>query len=137
MSTDIAERESAADAATDRPTIYFDGLTNRRHVVELCLGSTLDLIEDGAVVASWAYDDLRAGDGVRGMLRLKCTTGLPLARLEVFDLPTQAEIRGRAGSLDKDRGGGHAHTGRIVAWSLAAIVSIFLVVVYGRSLPSD
>ncbi len=129
--TEIEEGGYAADGAAARPAIYFDGVTNRRHVVELCLGANLDLIEDGAVVASWRYDELRAVDGGKGTLRLKCLSSLPLARLEVFDPPTQAEIRSRAGNLDKDRGGGHAQTGRIIAWSLAAIVSILLVVTYG------
>src|SRR5262249_32644389 len=68
-----------------------------------------------------------------GALRLKSVSALPLARLEVFDPSIQAEIRARARYLEKDRGGGPAPTGRIVAWSLAAIVSLFVVVVYGMA----
>jgi Zn-dependent protease with chaperone function len=135
--------ENAASSATapgntvDRPAIYFDGTSNRRHVVEVRFGDGLDIVEDGAAVASWPYDDLRSVDNGQRALRLKCTSSLPLARLEVFDPPTQAAIRTRARCLENDRGGGHAHPGRIVAWSLAAIVSIFLVVVYGMPLVAE
>ena len=70
-------------------------------------------------------------------MRVKNISGLPLARLDIFDPGAQAEIAARARYLQSGRGGGHAHTGRIVAWSLAAIVSIFLVVVYGMPLVAN
>jgi Zn-dependent protease with chaperone function len=127
---------AVADGVGPRPAIYFDGVTNRRHTVELGFGGDLNLLEDGVTVASWRYDDLRAVDGARGALRVKNISGLPLARLEVFDPSAQAEIAARARYLDIGRGG-RAHTARIVAWSLAAIVSIFLVVVYGMPLVAE
>jgi Zn-dependent protease with chaperone function len=128
---------SIAAAAGNKQAIYFDGTSNRRHTVQVRFGDGLDIIEDGATVASWPYGDLRAIDNGEGALRLKSVSALPLARLEVFDPSIQAEIRTRARYLEKDRGGGHAHTGRIVAWSLAAIVSIFVVVVYGMPLVAE
>jgi Zn-dependent protease with chaperone function len=112
-------------------------VTNRRHIVDLGFGADLSLLEGGVTVASWRYDDLRAVDGARGTLRVKNISGLPLARLDIFDPSAQAEIAARARHLQSGRGGGHAHTGRIVAWSLAAIVSIFLVVVYGMPLVAN
>jgi Zn-dependent protease with chaperone function len=112
-------------------------VTNRRHIVDLGFGADLSLLEGGVTVASWRYDDLRAVDGARGTLRVKNMSGLPLARLDIFDPSAQAEIAARARYLQTGRGGGHAHTGRIVAWSLAAIVSIFLVVVYGMPLVAN
>jgi hypothetical protein len=120
----------ADSGAGPRPAVYFDGVTNRRHIVDLGFGADLSLLEGGVTVASWRYDDLRAVDGAWGTLRVKNISGLPLARLDIFDPSAQAEIAARARYLQTGRGG-HAHTGRIVAWSLAAIVSIFLVVVYG------
>jgi Zn-dependent protease with chaperone function len=136
--SDSAASIAAAPAnSRDRPAIYFDGTSSRRHTVQVRFSDGLDIIEDGAALASWPYDDLRAVDNGKGALRLKCTSSLPLARLEVFDPPTQAEIRTRTRYLENDRGGGHAHTGRIVAWSLAAIVSIFVVVVYGMPLVAE
>ena len=70
-------------------------------------------------------------------MRVKNISGLPLARLDISDPSAQAEIAARARSSPSGRGGGHAHTGRIVAWSLAAIVSIFLVVVFGMPLVAN
>jgi len=116
--------------------MHFDGLTNRRHAVALRFGATLDIAEDGIDIASWPYDDLRMVDGGPGTLRLKSVSALPLARLEVFDPAAQRQITEHARFL-KGEGGGPAHTGRIVAWSLAAVVSIFVVVVYGMPLAAD
>lgn len=127
---------ASGGGAADRPPIYFDGVTNRRHIVALGFDRNLELSEDGIVVASWPYDDLRATDGAPGTLRLKCVSALPLARLEVADSATQAEIRLRAGFLEVERGGS-AHVGRIVAWSLAAVVSIAVIVVFGVPLVAE
>lgn len=127
---------AAYDGKASQLAIYFDGVTNRRHVVAIAFGANLDVVEDGVAIASWPYDDLRAADGGPGTLRLKCASGLPLARLEVFDPAAQADIRKRARFLESDRGGS-AQTGRIVAWSLAAIVSIVLIVTYGMPLVAE
>jgi len=78
---------------------------------------------------------VRMVDGVPGTLRLKCVTGLPLARLNVSDAATQAEIRDRTKSLEIDRGS--PQTGRIVGWSLAAICSIVLIVAFGVPLVAE
>src|ERR1700758_3555692 len=135
--SDISGSGVVADRGTgQRPAVYFDGVTNRRHIVDLGFGADLSLLEDGVTVAAWPYDDLRAVDGAQGALRVKNISGLPLARLDIFDPGAQAEIAARARYLEIGRGG-RAHTGRIVAWSLAAIVSIFLVVVYGMPLVAN
>jgi Zn-dependent protease with chaperone function len=125
-----APDQPASGGAAPRPAIYFDGATNRRHIVALHFGPALELSEDGVAVASWAYDDLRAVDGGPGTLRLKCISALPLARLEVPDPAAQAEISARARFLQVERGGS-AQTGRVVGWSLAAVTSIVLVVIFG------
>ncbi len=127
----------ADSGAGPRPADYFDGVTNRRHIVGLGFVAELILLEGGVAVVSWPYDDLRAVDSAPGTLRSKNISGLPLARLDIFDPSAQAEIVARARYLQTGRGGGHAHTGRIVAWSLAAIVSIFVVVVYGMPLVAN
>ena len=135
--SDISGSGVVADSgAGARPAVYFDGVTNRRHIVDLGFGADLSLLEGGVMVAAWPYDDLRAVDGAQGALRVKNISGLPLARLDIFDPGAQAEIAARARYLEIGRGG-RAHTGRIVAWSLAAIVSIFLVVVYGMPLVAN
>jgi len=135
-SEDGARNAAAVGSAAVRPAMYFDGVPNREHAVTLKFGPNLELIDDGVAVASWPYDDLRAADGGQGRLRLKCVSALPLARLEVQDPATQAEIRVHARFLEIERGGG-APVGRIVAWSLAAIVSIVLIVVFGVPLAAE
>jgi Zn-dependent protease with chaperone function len=126
-----------AEAASARcPAIYFDGVTNRRHTVELRFGPNLDLVENNTVLASWPYDDLRSADGAPLTLRLKCVSSLPLARLEVFDPAEQADVGVRARFLALERGG-PAQTGRIIAWSLAAAVSVVLVIFYAMPLIAE
>src|SRR5262245_15849239 len=100
----MSSGSDSADApnAAAPPAIYFDGATNRRHWVALTLGAVLEISENGVALASWRFDDLRIADGGRGTLRLKCTVGLPLARLEVSDPAVQAEIRARAAFLGAD-----------------------------------
>ncbi|MGC1776719.1 MAG: M48 family metallopeptidase [Xanthobacteraceae bacterium] len=132
--SDATPGESASGTAAGftitKPTIYFDGTTNRRHTVALAFDADLEISENGAVVASWHYDDLRNADGGLGTLRLKSLSALPLARLEISDRLVQTEIRARARFLDVDHGGGK-QTFRIVAWSLAAIASIAGIVFFG------
>lgn len=125
--------DAGAAGTAMSPATYFDGLTNRRHEVVLGFGPVLEINENGVAIASWRYDDMRQADGGEDALRLKCATGPALARLEVRDAAWQAEIRARAGFLDVGRGGS-AHTGRIVAWSLAAVASIIGMVLFGMPL---
>ena len=125
-----------AEASAPWPVIYFDGVTNRKHAVTLRFESDhLDIVTNDSGVTAWRYDDVRMVDGVPGTLRLKCVTGLPLARLNVSDAATQAEIRDRTKSLEIDRGS--PQTGRIVGWSLAAICSIVLIVAFGVPLVAE
>jgi Zn-dependent protease with chaperone function len=131
-----APHPAAADGRTAWPAIYFDGVTSRKRVVALYFGSDrLGITENGSGVAAWLYDDLRAVDGGPGMLRLKCVSDLPLARLDVSDLAAQAEIAARARFLDIEHGS--PQTARIVGWSLAAICSIALIVTFGVPLIAE
>jgi Zn-dependent protease with chaperone function len=122
--------DAGADRTAAMPATYFDGRTNRRHLVALGFGSDLDISEGAVALASWRYDDLRRADGGEATLRLKCVSGPPLARLEVPDPAQQADIRARARFLDVERGTA-GQTGRIVAWSMAAVASIVAIVLFG------
>ena len=124
------------EAAAAWPAIYFDGVTNRKHAVTLRFDSDyLDIVTNDSGVTAWRYNDVRMVDGALGALRLKCVSGLPLARLDVSDAATQAEIRGRTQSLEIDRGS--PQTARIVGWSLAAVCSIVLIVLFGVPLVAE
>jgi len=123
---------AASMAPTPMPTVFFDGLSNQKHVVELRFQPQgIDLIENGWGIGTWPYADLRRADGPPGALRIACASTLPLARLEVRDPALQAELIARSGALAPNAAAERTQIGRIVAWSLAAVVSILLVVLYG------
>jgi Zn-dependent protease with chaperone function len=127
-----------APAAQPPSAIYFDGVSNRKHVVTVRLGEhALDLIENGSGVASWSYDGLRKASSAPGMLRLANVSALPLARLEVRDVTLRDEILARCSALKDDPAATRNQTGRILAWSSAAIVSVVLVVLYGMPLLAE
>jgi hypothetical protein len=108
------------------PAVYFDGASSGKRQVTLRFGSGLDVVEDGAVVATWPFDQIRRADGTAGRLRLGCASAAPLARIEIDDGPTMEAVIARCAALDVDRGG-PAHTARIVFWSAAAIASIVVL----------
>ena len=103
-------------AQSERPTIFFDGVSSRRRQVTLTLGDALEIAEDGATPVRWAYADIRRADGPPGILRLAATSAPPLARLEIRDAVLAADVTARCLRLDEHqttRGG----IGRIVGWS--------------------
>ena len=116
--------------------VYFDGASSRKHQVTLRLGAGLDIVENGAVVATWPFDAIRRVDGPVGRLRLGCKSAAPLARVEIDDAATIDAVIARCAALDADRGGPR-QTMRIVAWSGAAICSIVAIAVYGIPFAAD
>lgn len=131
----MSETHQMQDVQTpDIPAVYFDGTSNRKRSVTLRLGDGLAIVEDGAAVAAWPYADVRRADGKKA-LRLQCVSALPLARLEIADPDAAARLVVRLPNLEAGRGA--TQTGRIVAWSLAAAVSIVLVTIYGIPLLAD
>ncbi|MBX9773039.1 MAG: M48 family metallopeptidase [Xanthobacteraceae bacterium] len=124
------------EAVQDGPAVYFDGTSSRKRQVMLRLGPSLEIVEDGTLVATWPFDDVRRADGAAGRLRLSCTSASALARLEVDDPATAAALVGRCKALDVDRGGPR-QTVRIVFWSAAAIASIVAIVIYGIPILAD
>jgi Zn-dependent protease with chaperone function len=119
----------------DGTAIYFDGTSSRKRRVTLRYGEgALDLIENGEVVAHWLYGDIRRV-ATPGTMRVRCLSALPLARLELPDEAAGEVLRSHCPLLDADRA--PRQTWRIVGWSLAAIVSIVLMTVYGIPLLAD
>jgi len=115
----------------DATGIYFDGATNRKHRVALNLASAIEISENGVFLATWAYADVRRADGPKDILRLRNIAAAPLARLEITAPATQAEILRLCKLLDGEGSPGEGSTLRIVAWSLAAAVSICAVAWFG------
>jgi Zn-dependent protease with chaperone function len=130
---------AASDAVSLGPgasAVYFDGTSSRRHEVTLVFGDRLELHEAPEIVIEWAYADIRRADGPTGMLRLTSLTAPPLARLEIRDAAVAAELISRCGHLDENSPG-RGGVAAIVGWSLAATISIILVVVFGVPLAAD
>ena len=120
----------------DGQAVYFDGQTNRKRSVVLRIADRIEIVEQEAVVAAWPLADVRRADGPpTALLRLACTSALPLARLEVEDEATKQAIISHCPSLAVGRGG--SHIARIVFWSLAAACSIVGLAVYGIPVVAD
>ncbi|MGX1346717.1 Zn-dependent protease with chaperone function [Bradyrhizobium elkanii] len=134
MESDSGQTNSAAPTAPG--AVFFDGLSNRRRIVALRLSDALEIREDGALLARWAFHDIRRADSPSGLLRLSCLTAPPLARLDIRDTGLIAALIARCDTLEEglpNRRGVAA----IVGWSLAAAVSIVLVVLFGVPLAAE
>jgi Zn-dependent protease with chaperone function len=119
-----------------RPVVYFDGMSSRRRAVVLGFADQLQINEDEQAIAAWSYADIRRADSPSGTLRLTCLTAPALARLEIRDAAVAAELTARCTRLDENipgRGG----IAKIIGWSLAATVSIVVMVLFGVPLAAD
>ncbi|CAN5361121.1 hypothetical protein BH11PSE4_BH11PSE4_33840 [soil metagenome] len=79
---------------------YFDGTSSIRHTVALRLGDSLEIWDNGLIVAAWRYADTRRADSPQGMLRVSCLTAPVLARLEIRDDVAATEVIARCPQLD-------------------------------------
>ena len=132
--------ESAPADATvrkpDAPAIFYDGMSNRRRTVEVRFNDQLEIDEDGSAPALWAYADVRRADSPPGILRVTCLSAPALARLEIRDPAVAAELVLRCTQLGEHLSDGRG-VAKIVGWSLAATVSIVLVVLFAIPLAAD
>lgn len=134
--TELDSRETVPAAPPVPGGVYFDGMSSRRRAVMLELSDALAMTEDGELLARWAYADIRRADGPSGLLRLSCASAPPLARLEIRDAQLAAMLVARCSKLD-DNLPNRKGVAAIVGWSLAAAVSIVLVVLFGVPFAAD
>ena len=127
---------AAGVAGPVRSTIYFDGASSRRRTVGLDFKEQLEINGENLSPVSWSYSDIRRVDGAPGVLRVNCLSALPLARLEIRDPSLAAELTSRCPRLGEYRADGHG-AAKIVGWSLAAAVSIVMVVLFAIPLAAD
>ena len=117
--------------------VYFDGRSSRRRAVTLVFAADgIEINQPAEAVIRWPYADIRRADGPSGMLRLACLTAPALARLEIRDPALAAELSSRCPRLDDNVPGRHG-VAAIVGWSLAAAISIVVVVLFGVPLAAD
>ncbi|MGY3440043.1 M48 family metallopeptidase [Bradyrhizobium sp. USDA 4473] len=134
MESDAGAANSAAPP--DPGGVFFDGLSNRRRVVGLKLTDALEIRQDAELLARWAFHDIRRADSPSGLLRLSCQSAPSLARLEIRDPQLIAELVARCDTLEADLPNRRG-VAAIVGWSLAAAVSIVLVVLFGVPLAAE
>jgi len=114
--------------------IFFDGLTSARRPVLVELASDGLVVRDAEerdMLARWPYGELDHLAAPAGVLRLGRSGARSLARLEVRD-PALAHAIDEA-SVPVDRSGASERRGRVtvIAWSLAASISLVVAGVYG------
>ncbi|MBI5323086.1 M48 family metallopeptidase [Bradyrhizobium sp.] len=124
------------NATGSESVIYFDGTSSRRHAATLAFADALEIAVDGEIRARWPFADIRRADSAPGTLRVSCQTAPALARLEIRDAALAAELTSRTADLDEHHLGRRG-VAKIVGWSLAAAVSIVVVVLYGVPLAAD
>jgi len=111
--------------------IFYDGETAHRQPVSLSFSSqTLDIHGEGRLVASWRYDRLARLEAPPGLMRLSSAEAPELARLEIVDDGDQSAVLSRCPALARPAHTDQGGVLKIVAWSLAAAVSLILSVVY-------
>ncbi len=114
--------------------IFLDGVTSARRPVLVELSPDGVIVRDAEerdMLARWPYGELDHLAAPEGVLRFGRVGARQLARLEVRD-PTLAAAIDEA-SVPVDRSGASERRGRIkvIAWSLAAVVSLVLGAVFG------
>jgi Zn-dependent protease with chaperone function len=130
------DRQQDAALESNGAVIFFDGRSSRRRTVSLCFADALEIREDTAAPILWAYDDIRQADHPPGLMRVRCLSAPPLARLEIRNPAIAAKLVRHCARLAEDRLDGRA-VARIVGWSLAAVISIVAVVLFAIPLAAD
>jgi Zn-dependent protease with chaperone function len=118
------------------PVTYLDGTSSRRRDASLRLADRCEILDGEELIASWPYADIRRADGPTGTLRAMCVSAPLLARLEIRDPALAADLERRCPSLDADLPGAKG-VAVIVGWSVAALVSIVLMVLFVVPLAAD
>ncbi len=130
------DNDARSDPVAAGAVFYFDGSSSRRHAVTLGFRDQLEICQGDQPLAVWSYADIRRADAPHDTLRVTCLTAPALARLEIRDAGIAAELVARCARLDDSRPGRRG-VAAIVGWSLAAAISIVVVILFGVPLAAD
>lgn len=111
--------------------IYFDGLTSRRHRVEIHLDENVLRIAGDTVYTRWTYGELEHLSAPEGLLRLGRAGAQQLERLEVRDPALAVAIDERSLPVDRSGTAERRMRGRVILWSTAAVIALVLMAIYG------
>jgi Zn-dependent protease with chaperone function len=121
----------------DQPTVFFDGRSNQRHIVTLGFEDALVIAEDGRTLARWPFADIRLADPDPEVMRLTCTSGSALARLELRDAALRTSLRNAARNLDAASESDATSIVKIVLGSLAAVAVLAVTIWFGIPVVAD
>jgi Zn-dependent protease with chaperone function len=115
------------------PAIFFDGKTTARHQATVDVTPALLRVRDadGTLLAEWPYGEIEALAAPEGLLRLGKAADPVLARLEIHDPELAAAIDELSIPVDRSGASERRQRRKVLAWSLAAAVSLVLVAVVG------
>jgi Zn-dependent protease with chaperone function len=112
---------------------FFDGATSARHdvVLDLAPAALRMLSTSGEVLAEWPYNEIERLSAPSDILRIGRKGSDALARLEVRDPALITVIGSHASGVDPGAVIERHDRMRVVAWSLAAAVSLVLLGIFG------
>jgi Zn-dependent protease with chaperone function len=112
---------------------FFNGKTSAEHdvAVELTADSLLIRAADGALLAEWPYSMLQHLPAPGDIFRLGLAKAGSLQRLEIRDSAFARAIDERSHPVDRSGRIERQQRVRVIAWSLAATVSLVLVALFG------
>jgi Zn-dependent protease with chaperone function len=115
------------------PATYFDGKTSARQAVAVELDPAALIIraDDGPVLARWPYQVLEHLPSHDGVFRLGLAGSGDLARLEIRDPAVAAAIDELSALVDRTGGVERRGRRKVVFWSIAAVISLVLVGIFG------
>ncbi len=120
------------DRSSGHRGLYYDGVHARAIDVFVTCGMTLDIVDrEGSIIERWAWKDLRLQDGPASMCRLGNDSKNTLARLETIDKDLIKTIHAAAPALEQKRKLERSGRVRVIAWIMAAIVSLGGIIFYG------
>jgi len=118
---------------TSGQAIYYDGVTSAQHrvTVELSPAALVIRDADGTILDQWAYDAIEQKSAPDNVLRLGRAGSDKLARLEIRDGHLAAAIDELSIPIDRSGRSERRARAKVVAWSVAATISLLLVAIFG------
>jgi hypothetical protein len=120
--------------STSGAGIFFDGMAGARHEVTIELEQAAVVIRGAAdcdMLARWPHDELEPVIAPSGVLRLGRLGSTVPARLEIRDVAFAAAVRALATGVDRRATESRRGRVRVVAWSVAAVVSLLVLGIFG------
>jgi Zn-dependent protease with chaperone function len=119
--------------------VFYDGLTSARREVAVDIGGDTVRVSapDGAVLAQWRFADIAPLAAPAGVLRVGLANATAAARLEIHDQALAAALLARAKPSDRIGLTDRRTRIKVVAFSLAAIVTLVGGAIWGVPLLAD